>query len=158
MQSCPSQPVTNTSDCSSCSDCKQKRVQVKNGSMSLHGLMDGGILTPSTQVEWEQLQVVGMDTALAGVGTTDVLPDIQGPPQPEGGFSFCLFNNAWGTNYVQWTPYGPHGRGATIKSRFILSVRDKRRGLPPSHMLGSDAHLADLPRQHIDSLFGHAGH
>jgi hypothetical protein len=196
-----------------CASC----VQMANGSFSLHALTDGGIVTPSAQNSWEQLQVVAMDTALAAIGTTDVLPDIVGPAKPEQGFSFCLLNNAWGTNYVMWTPYGPHGRGAAIKSRcaaacagyagrtvrlqaqalerphgttkfactmgnsllvsfstpsaplaavqiapdrscirvacrFIVTVRDARRPIPPRSVLAADAHLADIPHGAIEGL------
>jgi hypothetical protein len=45
------------------------------------------------------------------IGAPEVLPDFKGPAKSQEGFNFCLFNNAWGTNYVQWTPYGrKHGK------------------------------------------------
>jgi hypothetical protein len=66
------------------------------------------------------LQVAPMDVALVALGAPDVLPDIRGPARPEDGFHFNLFNNAWGTNYIMWTPYADTvGRG--IKSRYALN-------------------------------------
>lgn len=82
--------------------------------------MDGGISLRSAQRSWELLQVGAMDTALVAIGAPDILPDIRGPATPEDGLSFNLLNNAWGTNYIMWTPYGP-GIGSDIKSRCCTS-------------------------------------
>ena len=98
-----------------------RSVQVTNGSFSLHALTDGGVMLPSKANQWEMLQVIGMDAPVVSIGMPDVLPDISGPPQPEKGFNFCLFNNAAGTNYVMWTPYGD-GVGSKMKSRCDLPV------------------------------------
>jgi hypothetical protein len=94
-----------------------------NGSFNLHALNDGGVLVPSSQNVWEELQVVAMDTALVAIGEPQVLPDIFGPAEPEKGFNFCLFNNAWGTNYVMWTPYAGDV-GASLKSRCARPICD----------------------------------
>lgn len=81
-------------------------MQVRNGSYNLHAVSDAGVQLPSASSAWEVLQVAPMDSALVAIGSPEVLPDIVGPAQPEKGFNFNLFNNAWGTNYVMWTPYG----------------------------------------------------
>jgi hypothetical protein len=99
---------------------------VKNGSFSMHALTDGGVTVPSKVkgLEWEQFQVVAMDSALVAIGAPEVLPDFKGPAKPQEGFNFCLFNNAWGTNYVQWTPYGrKHGKHNKFRCVFVGSHR-----------------------------------
>eukprot|EP00892_Ulva_mutabilis_P005410 jgi/Ulvmu1/3240/UM150_0013.1 len=118
---------------------------VRNGSFNLHGAMDGGVSLRSAQHAWEQLQVGAMDTALVAVGAPEVLPDIRGPARPEDGLAFNLFNNAWGTNYVMWTPYAG-GTGADIKSRFVVTVRDTRNGPQATPLLLRDPLLASVPR------------
>lgn len=90
----------------------RQAVQVANGSFSMHALTDGGVTVPSRTPgrAWEELQIVAMDAPLVTLGAPQVLPDFQGPAKPEGGFNFCLLNNAWPTNFPQWTPYGmKHG-------------------------------------------------
>ena len=94
-------------------------VQITNGSFNLHALGDGGIQMPSVASAWEVLQVAPMDTALVALGEPQVLPDIAGPSHTDQGFNFNLFNNAWGTNYVMWTPYGA-GTGTRCKFRCCL--------------------------------------
>lgn len=78
--------------------------------------MDGGVHLRSAQYDWEQVQLAAMDTALVAIGDPEVLPDVRGPARPDRGLAFNLLNNAWGTNYVMWTPYAD-GIGSSIKSR-----------------------------------------
>lgn len=96
-------------------------MQTRNGSFNLHALSDAGVQVPSATNAWEILQVAPMDTALVALGEPDVLPDIVGPAKTEKGFNFNLFNNAWGTNYVMWTPYGD-GVGKRNKCRCAVST------------------------------------
>ena len=93
-------------------------MQVKNGSHSLHAVGDGGVLFQSKINEWESLQVVSMDAPLLAIGAPQPLPDILGPADVAGGVSFCLVNNAWGTNYVMWFPYSEH-HGKNMKFRCV---------------------------------------
>jgi hypothetical protein len=92
---------------------------VTNGSFNLHALSDAGLQIPSASRPWEILQIAPMDTALVALGEPDVLPDVTGPARVDKGFNFNLLNNAWGTNYVMWTPYGD-GVGVRCKFRFVF--------------------------------------
>lgn len=107
---------TKRKDTYECVPTRARRVQIRNGSFNLHAAMDGGVHLRSAQHGWEQLQLAAMDTALVAVGDPEVLPDTRGPARPDRGLAFNLLNNAWGTNYVMWTPYGD-GVGSSIKSR-----------------------------------------
>jgi hypothetical protein len=117
-------------------------LQIKNGSYSMHAVSDGGVLVPSKEKPWETLQVVPMDLALVAIGEPDVLPDIIGPARTDKGFNFGLFNNAWGTNYVLWTPYG-HGRGSRMKSRCI-SQTDLLCGTVSVALRGADTEPCEV--------------
>lgn len=62
-----------------------------------------------------RLEFVTMDAPVVAMGTKSPLNYSRQLPAMEGGIHFCLFNNAWGTNYIQWA-------GGDWKYRFRLSI------------------------------------
>jgi hypothetical protein len=75
------------------------------------------------------VQVSALDAPVAVVGAPDALPRIKGPADLESGFSYCLFNNAWGTNYVMWTPYDGFV-GRDVKSRYAAKIQSAVSMIP----------------------------
>ncbi|KAK9915574.1 hypothetical protein WJX75_001002 [Coccomyxa subellipsoidea] len=81
---------------------------VRNGSHSMHGVDDDGVLVSGLgyKKSWEQLRIRTLDCALVSPGKPNPFPNVQTQPDMTEGVSFNLANNIWGTNYVMWQPYG----------------------------------------------------
>ena len=71
---------------------------VAGGNRHMHALM-GGL---SYRDESGSLRLDTMDAPLVALGERSPLNFSKEQPDLAQGFHFCLFNNAWGTNYVQW--------------------------------------------------------
>jgi hypothetical protein len=61
------------------------------------------------------------DTPLVSLGAHTAFPVPFTAPDMTQGFSFLLYNNIWGTNYVMWYPYLPED--ATVSYHFTMSLR-----------------------------------
>ena len=92
---------------------------INNGSKHVHssdeGIQYGGDV-PLTVQAW--------DTNVAIIGGTNIFPVPMEVPDVKNGFSFNIFNNIWGTNYIMWYPYLPEDQSS--KYRFTIT-------LPPKH-------------------------
>ena len=87
---------------------------MKNGSKHLHA-SDNGIRYSDTNLTFNSL-----DTAVVGVGNPNAFPTPMEQPDVFSGFSFNIFNNVWGTNYIMWYPYLPED--ACAKYRFVMTI------------------------------------
>ena len=54
-----------------------------------------------------------LDAPVVALGEKSPIAYSDAQPDLGGGFHFSLFNNAWGTNYIQWF-------GEDMRFRFIL--------------------------------------
>jgi hypothetical protein len=75
----------------------------------MHALLSG----LSYQDASGSLHIETLDAPLLALGDRSPLNFSKQQPDLTGGFHFCLFNNAWGTNYVQWF-------GEDMRFRFTL--------------------------------------
>jgi hypothetical protein len=91
---------------------------VMNGSHHLHGLSTVG------GVQYGDMAFQSLDTSVVSVGGTNLFPVPATKPDLTAGFSFALFNNLWGTNYIMWYPFLPED--ATSKYRMIISLPKTR--------------------------------
>ena len=73
---------------------------MKNGSKHLHA-SDMGIRYPSGPSFYAR------DTSLVCIGYPTPFPTPMEQPDVSQGFSFNIYNNIWGTNYIMWYPYLP---------------------------------------------------
>jgi len=48
------------------------------------------------------IRITSLDALLVGLGTMNAIGYSPNPPDLKKGIHFCLFNNAWGTNFTQW--------------------------------------------------------
>ena len=53
------------------------------------------------------------DAPVVALGEKSPIAYSDSQPDPAGGFHFSLFNNAWGTNYIQWF-------GEDMRFRFVV--------------------------------------
>lgn len=86
---------------------------IKNGSRHLHA-SDNGISYS------EGLNVTAYDTSVVCIGMPNAFPTPVVQPNVSQGFSFNIFNNVWGTNYIMWYPYLPEDRSSLY--RFSMSL------------------------------------
>eukprot|EP00731_Ephydatia_muelleri_P008681 Em0004g1019a len=87
---------------------------MKNGSKHLHA-SDNGIRYSDTSLAFNSL-----DTSLVCVGNPNAFPTPMQQPDVSSGFSFNIFNNIWGTNYIMWYPYLLEE--ANAKYRFFMTI------------------------------------
>ena len=73
---------------------------IKNGSKHVHG-SDHGVKYSHPV----PLSVKSWDAPILSVGGDNYFPVPMEDPEVTEGFSFNLFNNLWGTNYIMWYPY-----------------------------------------------------
>ena len=73
---------------------------ITNGSKHVHG-SDYGV----KYAEPVPLSVTSWDAPILSVGGDNYFPVPMENPDVSEGFSFNLFNNLWGTNYIMWYPY-----------------------------------------------------
>ena len=73
---------------------------ITNGSKHVHG-SDYGV----KYAEPVPLSVTSWDAPILSVGGDNYFPVPMENPNVNEGFSFNLFNNLWGTNYIMWYPY-----------------------------------------------------
>lgn len=71
---------------------------VSGGNRHMHALSDGVSYRDGSA----SLTIETLDAPLAVIGEKSPLAFSKTQPEPEKGMHFSLFNNAWGTNYVQW--------------------------------------------------------
>jgi hypothetical protein len=104
------------------------RESVKNGSAALHAVSAAGVRVASAaavggdDARRLQLTIGSADAALACFGDHYPLPTPPTPPDLSLGASFCLHNNAWGTNFPQWVPYRSDGADQSLAFRFSIEV------------------------------------
>ena len=85
---------------------------VRGGGRSMHAVT-GAVRYADTKPG--SLQILPLDTPLVAVGERTPLNFSLDLPTLAAGVHFGLYNNAWGTNYLQWC-------GGNWQSRFSLSV------------------------------------
>ena len=61
-----------------------------------------------------ELSIQSLDAAVVALGVMSPIPFSNDQPDLAGGFHYSLYNNAWGTNYIQWF-------GEDARYRFYLS-------------------------------------
>ena len=84
---------------------------IQNGSQHLHSSQSVSYTNP-------ELTFVSDDTSLCCVGFPTPFPTPCATPVVDDGFSFNIFNNIWGTNYIMWYPYKNEDRSS--KYRFTM--------------------------------------
>ena len=86
---------------------------MKNGSKHLYASDMGNKYTtgPSFYAQDNSLLCIGYPTPFP---TPMVQPDVS------KGFSFNMYNNIWGTNYIMWYPYLPQDASAKYNFQIIL--------------------------------------
>jgi len=62
-----------------------------------------------------ELTIETLDAPVVALGEKSPIAYFDAQPDLAGGFHFSLFNNAWGTNYIQWF-------GEDMRFRFVLRV------------------------------------
>ena len=62
-----------------------------------------------------RFSIESLDAAVVSLGVMSPISYSREQPNPENGLHYSLFNNGWGTNYVQWF-------GGNAHFRFSLSV------------------------------------
>ena len=87
---------------------------MKNGSKHLHA-SDNGIRYSDSGLTFSS-----MDTSVLCIGNPTAFPTPMEQPDVSSGFSFNIFNNVWGTNYIMWYPYLP--ADASSKYRFLMTI------------------------------------
>jgi hypothetical protein len=84
---------------------------VTGGSRAMHALLEGLRYADSHGA----LRIDTLDAPLAALGERSPLNFSKEQPDLSKGFHFSLFNNGWGTNYVQWF-------GENMRFRFRVSA------------------------------------
>ena len=74
------------------------RAVVNNGNRQLHAVQ----LVSCTTSDGRHLQIVPLDSPLAGPAEVPFLPFYRGDITMQQGIRFCLHNNKWGTNFPMW--------------------------------------------------------
>eukprot|EP00823_Brevimastigomonas_motovehiculus_P008810 TRINITY_DN824_c0_g1_i2.p1 TRINITY_DN824_c0_g1~~TRINITY_DN824_c0_g1_i2.p1 ORF type:complete len:655 (+),score=144.20 TRINITY_DN824_c0_g1_i2:280-2244(+) len=92
---------------------------ITNGSFHLHAVQDGVRL--SLQQSDNQLLIESLDAGLFSFGTPSAFPTPLRAPDFSQGASANLYNNLWGTNYVEWYPFRDVDKNLVF--RFRLSSR-----------------------------------
>jgi hypothetical protein len=87
---------------------------VVGGNRSMHAVL-GGL---HYQGPDGTLAIEALDAPVVALGNRHPWYYTTAQPDLEKGFHFCLFNNAWGTNYVQWF-------GENMRYRFRLRMEDR---------------------------------
>jgi hypothetical protein len=90
---------------------------ILNGSKHLHALQEGVKYTNGER----SITITSLDSAVVSIGVPYPFPiplDVEA--DPFFGSHFMLYDNIWGTNYIQWYPYLE--QDATQLFRFQLSV------------------------------------
>jgi len=82
---------------------------VRGGNRHMHAV-SGAIRYKDTQGEFS---IETLDAPVVALGEKSPIAYSDAQPDLGGGFHFSLFNNAWGTNYIQWF-------GEDMRFRFIL--------------------------------------
>lgn len=70
----------------------------EGGNRQMHGI-DRHVLIHTSRGDW---RISSLDALLVAVGQRDLLNYSDRQPDLSGGVHFCLYNNAWGTNFSQW--------------------------------------------------------
>ena len=70
----------------------------EGGNRQMHGI-DRHVLIHTSRGDW---RICSLDALLVAVGQRDLLNYSDRQPDLSGGIHFCLYNNAWGTNFSQW--------------------------------------------------------
>jgi len=93
---------------------------MSNGSFHVHGVDFGGIKLglPDSDVVFQS-----PDTPLVSLGAHTAFPTPFAAPDMSQGFSFLLYNNIWGTNYIMWYPYLPED--ATSAYHFMMTLQQE---------------------------------
>jgi Domain of unknown function (DUF5054) len=82
---------------------------VSGGNRHMHALSRGLTYQDDSGV----LSIEALDAALVALGEKSPIYFSNSQPEIENGIHFSLFNNGWGTNYVQWF-------GEDVKFRFVI--------------------------------------
>jgi len=85
-----------------------------NGSQHLHASQIVTYTKP-------RITVASQDTSLLCVGYPTPFPTPASKPSIIDGFSFNIFNNIWGTNYVMWYPYLDEDKNSKYRFFFDYS-------------------------------------
>lgn len=85
---------------------------IQNGSQHLHSSQCVSYTNP-------QLTFLSKDTSLCCVGFPTPFPTPTAKPVVDDGFSFNIFNNIWGTNYIMWYPYKDEDKSS--KYHFVMN-------------------------------------
>ncbi len=88
---------------------------VASGNRHMHALQTGFAYKASGHRPVPGFAVDTLDTPVVAVGERSPLLFSNNQPDLSKGIHACLFNNAWGTNYIMW--YGENAR-----ARFVLRV------------------------------------
>jgi len=88
---------------------------VRGGSRTLHAVTSGFRCRDGEK----NLEVTTLDAPVVALGSRSPLNFSFDLPDPAKGMHVCLFNNAWGTNYLQWA-------GGDWKYRFRLQTSPTR--------------------------------
>jgi len=88
---------------------------IHNGSQHLHSSQTVSYSSPSNT---QQMTFESLDTSVVCVGYPNPFPTPPSSPVQDDGFSFNIFNNIWGTNYIMWYPYKEEDKSS--KYRFTL--------------------------------------
>lgn len=88
---------------------------VHNGSQHLHSSQTVSYGFPGNA---NQMMFESLDTSVLCVGFPNPFPTPINPPVIDDGFSFNIFNNIWGTNYIMWYPYKAEDKSS--KYRFTM--------------------------------------
>ena len=89
-----------------------------NGSQHLHASQTVTYTKPP-------MTLLSLDTSLLCVGYPTPFPTPPSKPAINDGFSFNIFNNIWGTNYVMWYPYLEEDKNS--KYRFVFDYSKSPR-------------------------------
>ncbi|HLI03703.1 MAG TPA: hypothetical protein VKU93_05465, partial [Terracidiphilus sp.] len=84
---------------------------VVSGNRHMHALDTGLVWNSGGSV----FSVETVDAPVVALGLRTPLCFSNEQPEPGDGIHSCLFNNAWGTNYIMW--YGEDGR-----ARYVLKA------------------------------------
>ncbi len=86
---------------------------VVSGNRHMHALQKGFAYYPAGENSEPGFEVDTLDAPVIAVGERSPLHFSNDQPDLSKGIHSCLFNNAWGTNYIMW--YGQNAR-----ARFVL--------------------------------------
>jgi hypothetical protein len=84
---------------------------VRGGNRHMHAVSDGLRYGDAHG----NLQIQSLDAPLLALGVRSPIYFSNDQPDINNGIHFCLFNNGWGTNYIQWF-------GEDMRFRFILNA------------------------------------